>query len=100
MLRIKTNTIYTDKCHVIDFADIAAEQQTDPELTQLDKTSLKLQTIPIPATNTTIICDVFTGVPRSYVPSKFRQTVFDALHSLAYPGVQATQKLLTTRCLT
>ena len=29
--------------------------------------------------------------------SKFRQTVFDALHSLAHPGVRATQKLLTTR---
>ena len=32
-----------------------------------------------------------------YVPSKFRRTVFDTLHSLAHLGVRATQKLLTTR---
>ena len=95
--RVEANAIHTENCPLIDFADIAAEQQTDPEFAQLDKTSLKLQAIPIPATNTTIICDVSTGVPRPYVPSKFRRTVFDTLHSLAHPGVRATQKLLTTR---
>ena len=83
---------------MIDFANIAAEQQADPQLTQPDKTaSLKLQAMPIPATNATIICDVSTGVPRPYVPSKFRRTVFDSLHSLAHPGVRATQKLVTMR---
>ena len=40
--RIEINAIHTDRCLSIDFAVIAAEQQTDPELTQLDKTSLKL----------------------------------------------------------
>ena len=53
--------------------------------------------MPIPATNATIICDVSTGVPRPYVPSKFRRSVFNSLHSLAHPGVRATQKLLTSR---
>ena len=95
--RMETNAIHTDQCPTIDFAAIAAEQKTDTELTQLDKTSLKLQAMPIPATNATIICDVSTGVPRPYVPSKFRRSVFNSLHSLAHPGVRATQKLLTSR---
>ena len=94
--RIEINAIHTDRYPVIDFADIAAEQQTDPEHTKLEKLSLKLQTMPVPATNTTIICDTSTGVPRPYMPSKFRRTVFDSLHSLAHPGVRATQKLVTT----
>ena len=51
----------------------------------------------IPATNATIICDLSTGVPCPYVPSKFRRPVFDSLHSLAHPGVRASQKLLTIR---
>ena len=94
---METNAIHTDQCPTIDFAAIAAEQKTDTELTQLDKTSLKLQAMPIPATNATIICDVSTEVPRPYVPSKFRRSVFNSLHSLAHPGVRATQKLLTSR---
>ena len=69
----------TDQCPNIDFAAKAAEQQVDPELTQLDKTSLELQAMPILATNATNICDVFTGVPRPYVLSKFRWPAFDSL---------------------
>ena len=96
--RIETNAIHTDHCPVIDFADIAAEQQVDPELTQLRETSsLKLQSLPIPASSATIICDVSTGVPRPYVPSKFRHTIFDSLHCIAHPGIRATQKLITSR---
>ena len=60
--RVEANAIHTENCPLIDFADIAAEQQTYPEFTQLDKTSLKVQAIPIPATNTTIICDVSTSI--------------------------------------
>ena len=36
-----------------------------------------------------------TGVPRPYIPSELRRTVFDALHSLSHPGVRATQRLIT-----
>ena len=48
--------------YYINFATIAAEQQADPELTQLDKTCtfLKLQAVPIFQLQmlATIICDV------------------------------------------
>ena len=88
----KTNAIHMKYCPTIDFATTAAKQQTDPVLTQLNKTSLKLQALPIPATNITIICDVSTGLPHPNVPISLDD---DSLYSLAYPGTRVTQKLLT-----
>ena len=95
--RVETNAIHTTQSSVVDFKDIAAEQQNDSELTELRKTSLKLEPIPIPCTESTILCDMTTGVPRPYVPRKFRRHVFDSLHSLGHPSIRATQKLVTTR---
>ena len=31
------------------------------------------------------------------MPSKFRRTVFNALHSLSHPGIRASQRLITER---
>ena len=83
----------------IDFHAMALAQQNDAELRHLQShtTSLNLQPVPLPATDTTLICDVSTGTPRPYVPEGFRRTVFDALHKLSHPGIRATQKLLTAR---
>jgi len=93
---IEANARHMDQSSTIDFTDIAKKQEVDSELTQLSKTSsLKLQAMPIPATDATIVCDASTGIPRLYVPGKFRRIVFDSLHSLAHPDVRATQKLLT-----
>ena len=47
--------------------------------------------------DTTLVCDTSTGVPRPFVPARFRRTVFDSLHSLSHPGIRATQRLVTTR---
>ena len=95
--RIETNAIHTNQCPVIDYIDMALEQQTDTELTELKNTSsLKLQSMPVPASGATIVCDASTGVPCPCVPHKFRQTVFDSLHSLAHPGMWSIQKLITT----
>ena len=38
-----------------------------------------------------------TGTPRPLVPVNWRRTVFDSLHALSHPGIQATQRLLTVR---
>ena len=56
-----------------------------------------VKAIPIPTSNSTIVCDVSTGVPRPYVPEKFRQAVFESLHSLSHPSIRATQWLITAR---
>ena len=83
----------------IDFHALALAQQNDPELSHLQSgtTSLILQSVPLPATDVTLICNMSCAHPRLYVPESFRRTVFDALHGLSHPGIRATQKLLTDR---
>ena len=92
--RIETNALHSNDSvtPIIDFNTIAAAQQHDSELQQLQSssTSLKLQPVPIPASNSTLICDLSTGLPRPYVPSELRHTVFDALHSLSHPRLIVT----------
>lgn len=99
--RIEANALHSDNSVLttIDFNAIAAAQQQDTELQQLQSspTSLKLQSVPVPTSNSTLVCDMSTGVPRPYVPSELRHAVFDALHSLSHPGVRATQRLITAR---
>ena len=97
--RIGTNALQVTQSSILDFEEIAAAQESDPDLLRScnSDTSLKLSKIPLPVSNTTIVCDVSTGVARPLVPAKFRRPVFDSLHSLSHPGIRATQKLVTTR---
>ena len=44
-------------------------------------------------TNLTLVYNISVGVPRPYVPKDFHHTVFQLLHSLAYPDIQAIQHL-------
>ena len=100
--RIEANALHSDSADAVfpltvDFKDIAAAQQHDTELQQLQSssTSLQLQSVSLPTSNITLVCDMSTGVPRPYIPSELRRTVFDALHLLSHPGVWATQRLIT-----
>ena len=70
---------------VLDFNEMAAAQQSDLNLLQLRNfhSSLTLKEVPLPMSDTTIVCDVSTGVPRPFVPLKFRRSVFDSLSHLA-----------------
>ena len=45
--------------------------------------------------DTKILCDTSTGVPRPFDPLKFRCTMFDSLHSLSHPVIGATQYHIT-----
>ena len=71
----------------------------DTELHNLrsSPSSLVLKDIPLSLSESTIVCDTSTGVPRPFVPTKFRRAVFNSLHSLSHPGIRATQRLITTR---
>lgn len=89
-----------EKCSpVVDFKEMAVAQQEDPELLQQQSSpsSLTLNAVPMPMSDATLVCDTSTGVPRPFVPARFRRTVFDSLHSLSHPGIRATQRLLTAR---
>ena len=83
----------------IDFKEIAEAQKSDPTLAkyQASDSSLKLEPIPIPSSNISIICDISTGVPRPFLPFPFRRNIFNILHSLSHPGIRATQRLITAR---
>ena len=85
----------TTRPPVIDFVEITAAQKEDPEIKQFQgpNSSLSLKELPIPASDATILS---TGTPRPYVPSQFRQLIFNSLHSLSHPGVKATQRLITS----
>ena len=93
--RMEIGSIQTPS--TIDFNAIATAQKDDEELQQLTETSLKLQPLPLPTSESTILCDTSTSNPRPYIPAKFRRVVFDALHNLSHPGINATQQLITER---
>ena len=95
--RIEINAI-ADASPSLDYELVAQLQQDDSELKQLHSNpSLELKLFPAPDTNVDIVCDVSTGHPRPFIPSKFRRAVFDDLHNLSHPGVRATQRLITER---
>ena len=98
--RIELNAVTSpSQSPVIDFKELAAAQRQDSQLQELTQGSSSLSLKPVPATTTDValLCDVSTGTPRPYVPSKFRRAIFDSLHSLSHPGIRATQKLITAR---
>ena len=86
----------------MDYLEMASAQSTDPEIqrlqTGLTTTSLLLEAIPLEGSALTLLCDTSTGVSRPVVPEACsRRSVFRALHSMAHPGVRATQHLMSSR---
>ena len=93
-------TLHSAHTPSIDLQTLAATQTVDPEIRALQDsttTSLRLTSLPLPASTSTIICDLSTGTPRPLVPAPLCHTVFKALHTLSHPGVKATQQLITQR---
>ena len=96
---LSVNALHTSASSpVMDFRQLALAQVDDPELDKLrEDSSLQLEAIPLAlADGLTIICDTSTGVLRPYVPMNFRRAIFDILHSMAHPGIRATQRLVTS----
>ena len=90
------NALAADVSTMVDFVEMAAVQTDDPDLHWLRSLlSLIFRNMPLPMADGTIVCDISTGTPRLYIPASYRSTVFDCLHSLSHPGIQATQHLVT-----
>lgn len=82
----------------IDLEKISAAQRDDEELINLrESSSLQFADVPLTTVPGTIVCDLSTGTPRPFVPKHYRRQVFEALHSLAHPGIRASQKLVQQR---
>lgn len=83
----------------VDLESLAKSQTTDTELKQIldGNTSLKLTKMTIPGTLTSLYCDHSTRTTRPYVAAELRKQVFNSLHSLSHPGINASVKLVTDR---
>ncbi|KHJ39865.1 hypothetical protein D918_10098 [Trichuris suis] len=98
--RIDSSDIHSIEFSSIPFHQTTAAQAEDKELEQLCTFPMfSFQPIALPMSKDPILCDMSTGSPRSYVPHQFRRDVFLPLHSLAHPGVSATQDQITKRFL-
>ena len=87
--RIVLNALLTeDPIPVIDFKTMAAAQETDPTLACLmSDSSLQLEHLPLAFSDGAfIVCDMLTGMPRSYVLDSFPWPIFDCLHSISPRG--------------
>jgi cleavage and polyadenylation specificity factor subunit 1 len=80
----------------VDLAALAAAQPTCPDC-QRAKSSPSLRVSEILLHGTPILVDTSSGVFRPIVPEVFRRPIFDAVHSLAHPGIRATKRLISSR---
>lgn len=71
---------------VLDFEEMAAAQLDDPDC-QSPSSSVSVRAVPLPLSDTTMLCDFSTGTQRPLVPQPFRRRVFEKLHSLSHPGI-------------
>ena len=83
----------------IEYVLIAKAQQNDPDLSELYSTSLDLQALPLPQSTDTIVCDMSTASPRPYIPEHLCHFIFHHFHSQDHPGIHATQRVITARCV-
>lgn len=82
---------------------IPAAQTEDNEISLWisgkSKCNLTIKPVSLPTTDTTLIGDVSNGTPHPYLSSHFLHLVFDKLHSLSHPGIQAMCCFTTARFL-
>ena len=77
----------------VDLQAISEAQQDDQETAAF---SDKLKPFPLSA-NFSVLCDVNMTHPRPFVPFSMRQQIFQRLHNLAHPGVEASVRLVKSR---
>ena len=85
---------------VVDFNALAAAQSSDDELQCLltsNDSSIKLQSVPFPESDSEVVCDVSSANPRPFIPASFRRLIFDSVHQLSHPGIRSTRQLLASR---
>nr|VZH95960.1 unnamed protein product [Spirometra erinaceieuropaei] len=83
--------------HGIDLCAMAAEQQRVGCPGDESVSGLQLKDVPLTTGSGTILCDVSTPFHRPFAPASMRRAVFQTLHGLSHPGIQASQKLLAER---
>lgn len=78
----------------LDFEALAASQSSDSELQALMRSDsgLVFKQVTVPGSNAKIWCDVSINLVRPFLTVPFRRIVFNFLHGLSHPGINATVK--------
>ena len=80
----------------VDLELLAKEQGSCPTIQQLlDSPSLQIQISTVGQQQ--LLCDVSSGRRRPLVPLSWRRKVFQAVHTLAHPGIRASRRLISSR---
>ncbi|KAJ2937341.1 hypothetical protein O0L34_g19224 [Tuta absoluta] len=83
---------------VINFEQLAVDQQQDNELKQLRKQSnLKFVEINLPTVSRAVTCELSTQTPRPYLPEAYRLKAFNAQHEMSHPGVRTSRKIISSK---
>jgi len=77
-------------------AQLAADQLLCPE-TMATAASSSLSVRSVAVGDTKLLCDDSRGVNRPLVPAGHCRRIFEAAHSLAHPGIRASQRLISAR---
>jgi transposase InsO family protein len=77
--------------------DALAAGQLTCSQTRLLRESPALQVVKMKVGQSELWCDISRGAARPLVPALHRRAVFDAVHSLAHPGIRASRRLVTQR---
>ncbi len=79
----------------VDYSWLAREQR-DCAATQAAVSSSSLAVRPFQVDGSSLLCDVSGGTVRPLVAQPCRRAVFQAIHSIAHPGVRATKRMLAS----
>ena len=82
--------------------ELVKAQQDDEELDLLIKhppprSSIKLELIHVPTSDTYLWCETSSGKNRPFVPNSLRENIFHMIHSLSHPGIRSTRKKISKR---
>ncbi|GFO26781.1 Pol polyprotein [Plakobranchus ocellatus] len=81
----------------IDYEAMAKAQEKDRDIKAFPTATTGLHIVPYQIHNSTLLCDVSTGLPRPLVPQTFQRQVFESIHNFAHPSRKSTVKLVSQR---
>ena len=87
-------TVVVAAADSVDLELLAKEQGSCPTIQQLlDSPSLQIQISAVGQQQ--LLCDVSSGRWRPLIPLSWRRKVFQAVHTLAHPGIRASRRLIS-----
>ncbi len=86
----------TWKQHGLDPHQLAEAQASDPDLAAAADSSLRLEQVQFNP-HLRLWCDISGRSPRPYLPTAWRRSTFNTLHSLSHPSIRATRRMVSSK---